>query len=497
MPCNACKTQLLFLEDIPTCPKCKNISIVPYEDSIIISKHYIDLIKKKIEKLIKIYEKNDLLIGIFWEREKEIIRFLENYSTLKLSKIRSCSLLLRRLIKINNFTNELKATTEDIEKIVTVYSDFSDFEENKSKLESGTCNMINSVQYNLDKLEDFPLMNGIQICPNENYGRVMDVFAKHNIMSEKKAEKKVKEWSKELQYVEPGSKKMKTSKETIETFYELISMLYTAFLRNNVYKEAFQFPTKNLKINLIDLKKVFGRYIISHEKVTEIDYSLLREDLIMSFKGDYNKIVLNFVISEENVNAMSIFLKIDDRVFVSQAFGKMYCYFLHTIINKDEFDFETERRSKIYEQKITRQYFENKGFRYFNSYKIKDKMEIDGIAISENQVYVIEVKGWGSQQLLEEKSSQDILTKEIKNAIDGIHIHHKTNKIKHKVSLKRKVEWINDHKKKFKIKQNVPIKGMLIINEPPTIKEYQNCAIEFVNDFIYSKTGSKIMQPTD
>lgn len=493
MPCNTCASQLLFVNDIPTCPKCKNLSIVPYEDSILISKYYINLFKKKFENIINVYEKNDLLIGIFWEREKEVIRFLEVYSTLNLSKLRSCSLLLRRLIKMNNFTNEQKPSSADIEKIIDAYSQLSDFEENKSKLESDTCSMINSIKYDLDKLEEFPLMGGIQICPNENYGRVMDTFAKHNIMSEKNAKEKVKEWSRELQRVEPGSKKIKTSKETIETFYELISMLYTAFLRNTVYKEAFQMPVEKLDINLIDLKKLLGRYIISHEKVTEIDYSLLKEDLIMIFKGDYHKIVSNFILSKDNVDSMSMFLKIDDKIFVSQAFGEMYCYFLHALINKDEFNIETERRSKIYEQKITRQYFENQGFRYFNSFKVKNKMEIDGIAISENQVYVIEVKGWGSQQLLEEKSSQDILTREIKNAIDGIHIHRKSNKIKYKVSLKQKVKWINSHRKEFKINQDTPIHGILVINEPPTIKEYQNCAIKFINDFIYSKTGSRIM----
>jgi len=375
MPCNVCKSQLLFVNDIPTCPKCKNLSIVPHEDSMIISQYYINLFQKKFRNIIKVYEKNDLLLGIFWEREKEIIRFIETYSTLNLSKLRSSSLLLRRLIKINNFTNEQKPSVEDIEKIIDAYSQLSDFEENKSKLESGTSTMINSLKYDLDKLEDFPLLNGIKICPNENYGRVMDAFAKHNIMSEKNAEEKVKEWSKDLQSIKPGSKKIKTSKETIETFYELISMLYTAFLRNTVYKEAFQLPTKNLVINPIDFKKLLGRYMISHEEATEIDYLLLKEDVIMIFKRDFQKILSNFVLSEDNVTAMPIFLRIDDKIFVSQTFGELYCYFLHALINKEEFDIETERRSKIYEQKITRQHFEKQGFRYFNSFKVKNKME--------------------------------------------------------------------------------------------------------------------------
>ena len=493
MPCTVCTSQLIFLNDIPMCPKCKNLSIVPHEDSLIISEYYINLFKRKFENIIKIYKKNDLLLGIFWQREKEIIKFNEVYSTLNLSTLRSSTLLLRRIIKVNDFSEKQKPTQSDIETIIDAYSKLLDGEENKSKLGSGTSTMINTAKYDLDNLDDFP-QNGIKVCPNEKYGRVMDAFAKHNIMSKKDAEEKVKKLSKDVRYVEPGSKKINTTKETIETFYELISTLYTAFLRNTVCKEAFQMPEEKLVINPINIKRLLGRYILTHDKSTEIDYSLFREDIIMIFKRDYKKIISNFVLSEDNVNAMPIFLRIDDKIFVSQTFGELYCYFLHALINKDEFDVETERRSKIYEQKITRQHFENLSFRYFNSFKVKNKMEIDGIAISENQIYVIEVKGWGSQKLLEEKSSQDILTREIKNAINGIHVDRKNNKIKHKVSLKQKIDWVNSNRNLFKIKKDTPIRGMLIINEPPTINEYKDCKIEFINDFLHSQTGSRIME---
>jgi len=395
---------------------------------------------------------------------------------------------------MDSFLEEKQLTEEDTKKIIKVYSQLLNFEEDKSKLESKTWSMINLVNYDLDKLDELPLVDSIIVCPNEKYSRIMQTFAKHNIMPENVAEKKVKEGSKDFVPVERGSKKSKTSKETIERFYEMISMLYTAFLRSSVFSEAYRIPNEKLDINPIDIKKLLGRYVISHENVTEIDYSLFKEDVVMIFKKDFQNIFTNFVLSEENLDAMPIFLRIDDRIFVSQAFGELYSYFLHAVVNKEEFDNETKRRSRIYEQKIVKKYFENHNFEYFNNFQIKNKMEIDGIAVSGKEVIVIEVKGWGSHKLLEEKTSKKILDREIKNAIDGIHVHQDTKTVKHKVPIMKKVEWVSSNRNLFKIKNETPISGMLIINEVPSISKYNGCKVGFIDDFAYSKTGSRVME---
>ena len=96
---------------------------------------------------------------------------------------------------------------------------------------------------------------------------------------------------------------------------------------------------------------------------------------------------------------------------------------------------------------------------------------------------MIEVKGWGSRRLLEEKSSEAILTRDIKNSIDGKHFVHKTNKTRIKVSLPKKVLWVKKNHSKFNISENVPVSGLLVINEAPTRTEYNGCKIIFINDF--------------
>ena len=189
---------------------------------------------------------------------------------------------------------------------------------------------------------------------------------------------------------------------------------------------------------------------------------------------------------------MPLFLQIENVVFVSQTFTELYSYVLHAILNKDEFDKETEKRSKIFEQKIVKTQFESNGFRYIPNYVVKNKMEIDGIAISDLEVFVIEVKGWGSRKLLEEKTSKEHLDRDIKNSVDGIYISHSTGKIKQKVPLPTKVSMVNSHRKKFRILEQAKIIGLLVINERPTISHYNGCQVMFVDDFPFIKTGKRI-----
>jgi hypothetical protein len=47
-------------------------------------------------------------------------------------------------------------------------------------------------------------------------------------------------------------------------------------------------------------------------------------------------------------------------------------------------------------------------------------MQIDGIAISNSKVYVIEAKGWKAKDLIQDYYTREILEDEIRNAIDGL-----------------------------------------------------------------------------
>lgn len=364
------------------------------------------------------------------------------------------------------------------------------FEEDKSKLLAETWNMVKLFPYDINHLEKMPLTGSIIVCPNEKYDRIMNNFEKHGLLNEKTAQEKMKEYSNQPIHSVYGSNKSHTSRETISRFYELISMFYVAFFRSKVYIEAFGLPNEKIGITPIELKQIITSFPIHNEGVSCVKVDEIRNVAKGVIGGRVEQLFKNFVLSPNNLSATPLLLQLDSEyVLLSQAFTELYSYPLHAIINKNEFDQETIKRSKIFESTIVKENFEKKGFNYKPNYVVKNKMEIDGIAISDSIVYVIEVKGWGSKKLIEETSSRGILEKEIKNAIDGIHIHVNTGKTKRGVSLPKKVSWVSNNKKRLKIKESAEVKGVLVINEPPPFTQYSGCDISFVDDFEYIKTG--------
>jgi len=490
LPCNICSSTLLYIGDSPTCPKCEKLSVVPYEDSLKIADHFIAKHNQLFMEIIRKYKKIHIITNAFWSREKLIRNFTTNYSTLNIEKLLACNLLIRRLIESNEFLEKENIEESEIEKLIETYGVLSRFEEDRSKLEAGTWNMLKSVKYDLNNLEKLPLKDSIYLFPNENYNRVLETFSKYNITSQKKAEEKIQEWKKDLVPVVPGSNKIFSTKKTISKFYELISMLYMAFFRSKIYSEAFEMPnSKKITISPMDLKRFVSLYPTHDDGVSTRESTQFPGEVMSRFGGKYKQFFENFVISEKNPNASPLFLQIGDHVLLSQAFTELYCYFLHAILDKEEFDNETRKRSRIFESQIVKERFEKEGYRYIPNYLVKGKMEIDGISISDSNVFVIEVKGWGARRLLEERSSKEILERDIKNAIDGRHFDFSMKKTRKKVSLPRKVSWIRENKSRFRIPNNAEITGLLVINEKPLISEYNGCKIMFIDDFEYIKSG--------
>lgn len=490
MPCKVCSHLLLRIEDDKlTCPKCESLRVAPYEDSLKITEHFISYLNLLIENELKKYSRLSIITNAFWEREKVIRSFQEHHTTINLELLLSCNLLIRRLFKLNEIPNKEEATSEKIPELIKTYGVFSRVEEFRQRLEAGTWSLLYMKKYDLTDLHKLAL-DDVHFCPNENYDRVSQMLSKHNIMSEEKAEENMKIWKQDFS---PSIKKFSrylSPRETISIFYEMISMFYVAFFRNKVYFEAFGVPDlSKLTIKPISIKKIVESYPFHNNALTAAKLDEFTSLLIAKLGGKYKQFLENFVISDDNPNAVPLFLKINDLVFISQAYTNLYHYVLVSLIHKEEFDDETKKRSKIFESNIVKEYFEKNNHRYIYDYKKKGKLQIDGIAISDSQTYVIEVKGWGSKRLIEERTSKEIIDRDIKNAVDGFHYVHKTNKNKATVSLPKKVNWVKEHKKELEISENSEVTGMLVINEPPTLSEYNGCKIMFIDDFEYIKSG--------
>jgi len=492
MPCKICNNLLIHIkDDTLTCPKCESLRVAPYEDSLKITDHFISYLNQLIENEFIKYNRLSIISTAFWEREKMIRNFQQNFTTIHLEFLFSCNLLIRRLIKRNESLDKEETSNEKIMKLIKTFGIFSRVQEFRQRLEAGTWTLLYMKKYDLSNLNNLTL-DDVHFCANEHFDRVTLMLSKHNIMSEEKAEEKMKIWKQDVFSSEKRFSRYLSPKETISKFYELISMFYVGFFKNKVYFEAFGFPDfSKFSIKPITIKKIVESYPVHNNALTAAKLDEFTSLLITKLGGKYKQFLEDFVISDENPNAIPLFLKINDLVFISPAYTNLYHYVLVAVIHKEEFNDETIKRSKIFESNIVKEYFEKNNYRYINDYKKKNKFQIDGLAISDSQVYVIEVKGWGSKRLIEEKTSKEIIERDLKNAIDGFHYVHEINKNKKTVSLPKKVNWIKEHKKELKISEKARVTGLLVVNEPPTLSEYNGCEIMFIDDFEFIKFGKR------
>lgn len=204
------------------------------------------------------------------------------------------------------------------------------------------------------------------------------------------------------------------------------------------------------------------------------------------FEKDSDQVIRDFVLSEEHPDANPLFLRLRDSVLISLHFAEFFTYVLHAVLDRDIFEKEVEKRSRVFELNIVREEFEKQGFRYLLNQGIKNKMQIDGIAISNSKVYVIEVKGWKAKDLIQDSRTREILEEEIRNAIDGLSFTRNSGSTKKKVPLPQKVEWVKNHRKNLGISEKADIIGMLVINREPVISEHRSWIIRYVDDFEFN-----------
>jgi Nuclease-related domain len=204
------------------------------------------------------------------------------------------------------------------------------------------------------------------------------------------------------------------------------------------------------------------------------------------FGKDSSQLIEHFVLSERHPEANPLFLRLGDSVLVSPHFAEFFSYVLHAILDRDIFDKEVEKRSRLFESNIVKEEFKKQGFKYLLNQGIKNKMQIDGIAISNSKVYVIEVKGWKAKDLIEDAYTREILEEEIRNAIDGLGFTRSSGSTRKKLSLHQKVQWVKNQRKRLGISACANIVGMLVINREPVISEYKGCIIRHVDDFEYN-----------
>jgi hypothetical protein len=484
VPCGKCGSKIFYLYDDPLCQTCDKLRIVPNNDALTIINNFIDKYRTLLFGEIRHFNKNELLSLVFWEREKIIRDFYINYTPIDQEGLATCNLLLKRVIRMNDFINDRQIS--DPNSIVEAYRTIVRLEYILEQVKVGNIALLLTATYDINNLMDLAIRDVIY-CETEEYQKIKKIMEKFNVMPEEKAIKKMDTWRSELGHIIPGSKKSNNASETITRFFETISMWYTGLFSNKLYRSAFGLAQREeITIKPFSLKIFATSYEARANEVTRTTYPHFLQQSKKYFEKDSDQIIRHFVLSEEHPDANPLFLRLGDSVLVSPHFTEFFSYVLHAILDRDIFEKEVEKRSRVFESDIVRQEFEKQGFRYLPNQGIKNKMEIDGIAVSNLKAYVIEVKGWKAKDLIQDSYTREILEEEIRNAIDGLSFTRDSRNTRKKVPLPQKVEWVKSHRGNLGISENADIIGMLVINREPVISEYKGCIIRYVDDFEFN-----------
>jgi hypothetical protein len=103
LPCGKCGSKRLYFFDDPLCPTCDKLAIIPTTDALAIINHFINTYRKTFLEEVRDFNKNELLSLVFWEREKIIRQFYTNYTPIDQQGLATCNLLLKRVIRMNDF----------------------------------------------------------------------------------------------------------------------------------------------------------------------------------------------------------------------------------------------------------------------------------------------------------------------------------------------------------------------------------------------------------
>ena len=447
LPCGKCGSKRLYFFDDPLCPTCDKITIIPTTDALAIINHFIDTYRKTFLEEVRDFNKNELLSLVFWEREKIIRQFYTNYTPIDQRGLATCNLLLKRVIRMNDFLETRSISNRN--SVVEAYRTIVLLELNLEQVEVGNRVVLRTIQYDLNKLRDLSI-GDIVYCETEEYQKKKKIMEKFNVMPEEKAKKKMDAWRLKLEPIIPGSKKSNNASETLTRFFETISMWYTGLFSNKLYRSAFGLSRmEEITIKPFPLKVFATSYEAKADEATRTSYADFLQQSEKFFGKDSNQLIEHFVLSERHPEANPLFLRLGDYVLVSPHFAEFFSYVLHPILDKDIFDKEVEKRSRLFESNIVKEEFEKQGFTYLLNQGIKNKMQIDGIAISNSIVYVIEVKGWKAKDLIQYSYTREILEEEIRNAIDGLGFTRNSGNTRKKVSLPQKVEWVKNHRKRW------------------------------------------------
>lgn len=483
MPCGECGSVLVDVYGCPTCPPCEGIQLVPPSDAVAIIR---SMLRERREELVRMageHDTGDLTLHALAHCEHQAQRLILHCKPPDLAAVNACVAMIKTVLRGRPVQGGRRCDDHGMAGLVEAFRSYAGARDDESRLEAGTASMIKMAAYDPARPRglrpaDFPVFR------NEGHEHVSSTFTKHGILTEPEAIKRVCEGRSSWAPADLGSRTATAAESAASALNHCASVFYVWFNANRHRAADFAVPDGcKVPIRASELKEFAARFPSTSGSITccgEMYFEGLARD---QFGERYDSFAHNFVASADNPGAFPAFLRSNGEVIVARRFVEMCCDALIPVLDKQEFDRLNESRSKAYEAKAVPAHFEKLGYEYRANVKAKGVGEIDGIAVSDAEALVIEAKCWIAPKMAGGPRSRDHLTLKIKDGIDGTRHEIATGKVKRKhVPLRRKVDWVDRNRAGLKIKEGVPVRGMLVINAKPPVREYEGCEIRFVDD---------------
>jgi hypothetical protein len=475
MPCPKCGTLAIQFGAYTICPNCNKIPLLNrYEATVRLLRNEEQVENAVFQIMRAKLSKKDLLIKLFWEREAFCRSFFAKYQAIDTNKFLTSNFLIFRINKDCDFNGTIKASQQDIDSIVNGFKKIIESKESRLLIMEGLG-------------EPLQIFNKIHVLFNEKYFPILKTYEDNDILQQSKADAKLIEYSRVLEEeMKKSNPKEKYSPERFtEQFYPVINQFYCCFLRNEIYKEVFGLLDRfSNELNPHKLMDLVNSYPVNDKSLF---HTALPEfiDRANKFLGMPKKRIKELLIfNEKNTEIFPVFLELNGRVYISHQASFIFYILLHAIIYRNLFDRETEKRSKELENQEVRMAFQEIGWKYLTNLTDgkKPTIEIDGIAISQSRIVVVECKGWKLKPFYEYLNQQNYLVRDIKGVIDG---QKYTNQKPEKV--KGLLEKINCFKANMQIwnldkAQFNAIDGLLVLRAFSPIPEYKGIPIISVKE---------------
>lgn len=462
------------------CPNCEKYTILDdgYAQDVISKR--LKLRKRIWKKEMAGMEKMEMLKFVFREREHKFEEFANSSHVLDTVDIITETRLLQEIMRMKN-TGKTGSKHKKFE-ILSMYKEIITEKRYQRHIKSGLVKVFCYTKYRRCCMTENELLHGFEPFYTEEYTRLKNDYKKNNLMTKEEARNLVEKDRDEIEKIKKYNKPMvQTPEERVKNGYDIIRILHTNLLQDDVFRNIFNLkPHKEIIANPDQLERFVSDAFGDKRECEETEFLNIAHTV---FKKDIKTIKKILVFEESNPDIFPWFLKIADNskntILIDYSMTKCIHLILHAIILEKEFGIVTTNRGKEFEA-IPDRIFRKYGFKYFKNKGIKNKIEVDGIAIKDNYCFIVEVKGKMIPVLAMEETKRKTLTRDLKGIVDGY--EYTENRKKKKPSMAEKIEFVKQNRKKFGIagREMMGFYGIVVSRFYQGLSEYNG--VKFITD---------------